>query len=84
MVDILALTPILFTNFSIFSISVPNAEYETDLFDGFDSNDIYHMIYDPTGAAQRISAFIYEEDSPYWEEYGDTSKEPDTSTSVMD
>ena len=42
------------------------------------------MIYDPTGAAQRISAFIYEEDSPYWEEYGDTSKEPDTRTSVMD
>ena len=82
--DILAMTPILFTDFTMSSISVPNAEYETDLFDGFDSSDIYHMIYDPTGAAQRISAFIYEEDSPYWEEYGDTSKEPDTSTSVMD
>lgn len=82
--DILAMTPILFTDFTMSSISVPNAEYETDLFDGFDSSNIYHMIYDPTGAAQRISAFIYEEDSPYWEEYGDTSKEPDTSTSVMD
>lgn len=82
--DILAMTPILFTDFTMSSISVPNAEYETDLFDGLDSSDIYHMIYDPTGAAQRISAFIYEEDSPYWEEYGDTSKEPDTSTSVMD
>lgn len=82
--DILAMTPILFTDFTMSSISVPNAEYETDLFDGLDSNNIYHMIYDPTGAAQRISAFIYEEDSPYWEEYGDTSKEPDTSTSVMD
>ena len=82
--DILAMTPILFTDFTMSSISVPNAEYETDLFDGFDSSNIYHMVYDPTGAAQRISAFIYEEDSPYWEEYGDTSKEPDTSTSVMD
>ena len=82
--DILAMTPILFTDFTMSSISVPNAEYETDLFDVFDSSNIYHMVYDPTGAAQRISAFIYEEDSPYWEEYGDTSKEPDTSTSVMD
>ena len=82
--DILAMTPILFTNFTMSSISVPNAEYETDLFDQQDSSGTYHMIYDPTGAAQRISAFIYEEDSPYWEEYGDTSKEPDTSTSVMD
>ena len=82
--DILAMTPILFTDFTMSSISVPNAEYETDLFDQQDSSGTYHMIYDPTGAAQRISAFIYEEDSPYWEEYGDTSKEPDTSTSVMD
>ncbi len=72
--DIIGMTPILFTDFSISSISVPNAEYETDLFDNNDSSGVYHMIYDPTNAGKRISSFIYEEDSPYWSEYGDTSK----------
>ena len=80
--DVMGLAPILLTDFSISSISVPNADYETDLFDGLDSSNIYHMIYDTSGAAKRISAFIYEEDSPYWEEYGDTSQEPDTTTAV--
>ena len=80
--DVMGLAPILLTDFSISSISVPNAEYETDLFDGLDSYSTYHMIYDTSGAAKRISAFIYEEDSPYWEEYGDTSQEPDTTTAV--
>ena len=26
-----------------------------------------------TNAAQRVSAFIYEEGSPYWDEYGSTA-----------
>ena len=64
--DVMSLAPILLTDFTISSISVPNADYETDLFSDFDSSDAYRMIYDPTGAAQRISAFIYEESSPYW------------------
>lgn len=79
--DILSMTPILFSSFTISSISVPNAEYENQ-FDGQDSYGYYHMIYDPTLAAKRISAFIYETDSPYWEEYGDTSQEPDPTHSV--
>ena len=79
--DIVGMTPILFTDFTISRISVPNPEYETDLFDGFNSYDEYHMTYDPTGAAKRISSFIYEEDSPYWEEYGDTSIDRDDETS---
>ena len=80
--DVMGLAPILLTDFSISSISVPNLEYETDLFDDLDSYGTYHMIYDTSGAAKRISAFIYEEDSPYWEEYGDTSQKPDTTTAV--
>ena len=82
--DVMGLAPILLTDFTISSISVPNADYETDLFSGLDSNDAYRMIYDPTGAAQRISAFIYEESSPYWEQYGDTSQETDASSAAGD
>ena len=80
--DVMGLAPILLTDFTISSISVPNADYETDLFSDFDSSDAYRMIYDPTGAAQRISAFIYEESSPYWEQYGDTSQETDASSAA--
>lgn len=80
--DILGMTPILFTDFTISKISVPNPDYETDLFDGLDSSGDYHMIYDPTGAAERISSFIYEENSPYWDQYGDTSKEDNGSSSA--
>ena len=82
--DVMSLAPILLTDFTISSISVPNADYETDLFSDFDSSDAYRMIYDPTGAAQRISAFIYEESSPYWDQYGDTSQETDASSAVGD
>lgn len=82
--DVMGLAPILLTDFTISSISVPNADYETDLFSDYDSSDAYRMIYDATGAAQRISAFIYEESSPYWEQYGDTSQETDASSAAGD
>ena len=82
--DVMSLAPILLTDFTISSISVPNADYETDLFSDYDSSDAYRMIYDATGAAQRISAFIYEESSPYWEQYGDTSQETDASSAAGD
>ncbi len=79
--DVMSMAPILVSGFSIHSISVPNIEYETDLIDQL-INNVYHMIYDPSQAAERISAFVYEEDSPYWEEYGDTSQRPDASQAV--
>ena len=82
--DVMSLAPILLTDFTISSISVPNADYETDLFSDYDSSGAYRMIYDATGAAQRISAFIYEESSPYWEQYGDTSQETDASSAAGD
>ena len=82
--DVMGLAPILLTDFTISSISVPNVDYETDLFSGYDEYQNYRMIYDPTGAAERISAFIYEESSPYWDQYGDTSQETDASSAVGD
>ena len=82
--DVMGLAPILLTDFTISSISVPNVDYETDLFSDYDSRGAYRMIYDATGAAQRISAFIYEESSPYWEQYGDTSQETDASSAAGD
>lgn len=82
--DVMGLAPILLTDFTISSISMPNADYETDLFSDYDSSGAYRMIYDATGAAQRISAFIYEESSPYWEQYGDTSQETDASSAAGD
>ncbi len=72
--DIVALTPILTGNFSIESIRVPDIRYETDLFDGRAEDEIYYLIYDVAPAAQRISSFIFEESSPYWETYGNTAE----------
>lgn len=71
--DIVSMAPILTTSFEMKSITVPNPEYETDLFDGKAEDDVYYLIYDVTNAAKRISAFIYQDESPYWDEYGDTS-----------
>lgn len=72
--DIVGLTPILTGNFTIQSINVPDAKYETDLFDGKAEDDIWYYIYDVTPAAKRISSFIYEDASPYWDEYGNTAQ----------
>lgn len=77
--DIVGMAPILTSSFEIESITVPDVNYETDLFDGpviEDGQEVYYLIYDVTAAAERISAFVYEEDSPYWEDYGNTAKEP--------
>lgn len=72
--DILGMTPILATDMTIHSISVPDIDYETDLRDVE-----YDLVYDLTGASKRISAFIFEEGSPYWNEYkGGTSPEEST------
>lgn len=73
--DIVSMVPILTSSFDIQSITVPDPRFETDLFDGKAEDDVYYLIYDVTGAAQRISAFVYEEESPYWDEYGNTAGE---------
>ena len=71
---IMGLTPILTGNFSVESIKVPEIAYETDLFDGMAEDEIYYLIYDVAPAAERISSFVYEEVSPYWEIYGNTAE----------
>ena len=74
LVDVMSMTPILASGFTVSKITVPDINYEYDLFDGY-INDAYYMIYDTSEAAKRISSFIYEDGSPYWEEFGDTSQE---------
>ncbi len=74
--DIIGMAPILTSSFDVQSITVPDVEYETDLYDGpveEGGERVYYLIYDVTNAAQRVSAFIYEEGSPYWDEYGSTA-----------
>lgn len=70
---VMGLTPILTGGFTVESIKVPDLTYETDLYDGKAEDEIYYLIYDVAPAAQRISSFIYEEASPYWETYGNTA-----------
>lgn len=69
--DILGMLPILATDMTIKTISVPDPNYETDL------QDIeYDLVYDLTQASKRISAFIFEEGSPYWNEYNGSGASP--------
>ena len=72
--DVMGLAPILLTDFSISSISVPNVEYETDLFDGLDSYSTYHMIYDTLPARPSASALSFmKKTPPIGRSTGDTS-----------
>lgn len=70
--DVVSLTPILLHGFTVERIKVPDLLHETDLYDGQAADGAYYLEYDITEAAKRISSFIYEEASPYWEEYGNT------------
>ncbi len=74
--DVVRLTPILTNDFTMEAIRVPDAAYETDLFDGRAEDGIYYAIYDVQNAARRINSFILEEDSQYWNEFGNTASAP--------
>jgi len=64
--DIIGMLPILATDLKVERISVPDYEAETDL------QDIkFDLVYDLENAAKRMSAFMFEEVSPYWDEYKD-------------
>ncbi len=65
--DIISMVPIVAAGFTVESISVPDFDYEVDLHDDPEN---YNLIFDIEQASHRISSFIYEEGSPYWEEYG--------------
>lgn len=62
--DVVAMLPILATDLQVESISVPDFDY-----DGVEdaTGDI---IYNIEAASKRMSAFMFEEQSPYWSEYG--------------
>ncbi len=71
--DIMSMVPILATDMDMESISIPDPDFETDL------QDIkYDLVYDLTQASKRMSAFIFEEGSPYWDEYQGATPAPDT------
>lgn len=72
--DVVGLTPILTSNFTLESIKIPDPEQEIDLYDGKAEDGAYYLVYDLDSAAKRLNSFIYEESSPYWEEYGNTGK----------
>lgn len=68
--DILGMLPILATDLDVERISVPDPNFETDL------QDInYDLVYDLENAAKRMSAFMFEESSPYWGEYQERVEE---------
>ena len=71
--DLIGLAPILTTDFTMEAINIPEYEYENPQ-DYIDSEDVWHYQYDLTLAAERMSSFIWEENSPYWETYGNTGK----------
>lgn len=61
------LTPILHHTFTIETLAVSLASTDDDSEDEPNTQD-----YDLTSAAQRIDSFLYEDTSPYWEEFGNT------------
>lgn len=64
--NIIAMLPILGTDLKVEKITVPDYNAE------FDLQDVnYDLSYDLENAAKRMSAFMFEEISPYWDEYKD-------------
>ena len=59
--DVVGMTPILASDFTIETISIPDVDYEYDL-----SDDGAYLNYDVERAGHRIDSFINEEDSAYW------------------
>lgn len=82
--DVVSLTPILLNPFTVETIKVPDLSHETDLYDGQAEDGAYYLEYDITEAAKRVSSFIYEDASPYWEEYGNTGLAVSTGGSAAD
>lgn len=71
--DIVALTPLLTTSFQLETISVPDVDFEI-WDDSPDENNARPLRYDLEAASHRIDSFLYEEDSPYWNQFGPDAK----------
>ncbi len=74
---IVKLAAILTNDFTVETIRVPDAPHEQDLVDGRGEDGIHYLTYGIEAAAQRINSFILEEDSQYWESYGNTGSSPE-------
>lgn len=77
--DAIGMTPILTSDFTIETISIPDINYETDLAD-----DGSYLNYDLERAGHRIDSFINEEDSDYWEEFGNSGATPAEGTAEQE
>lgn len=77
--DAIGMTPILTSDFTIETISIPDVDYELDLTD-----DGSYLYYDVEQAGHRIDSFINEEDSDYWEEFGNSGATPAEGTAEQE
>lgn len=59
--DVMALTPNILRGFEIERYTVPDEEYETDLWGGKDSDGLWYWHYDIEAAANRIHTILYGE-----------------------
>lgn len=57
--EILSLSPIALTDFSIEQYTIPDAAYETELWGGIADDGVWYFIYNLDAAAKRIHAVIY-------------------------
>lgn len=77
--DAIGMTPILTSDFTIETISIPDVDYELDLTD-----DGSYLYYDVERAGHRIDSFINEVDSAYWEEFGNSGATPAEGTAEQE
>lgn len=77
--DAIGMTPILTSDFTIETISIPDVDYELDLTD-----DGSYLYYDVERAGHRIDSFINEEDSDYWKEFGNSGATPAEGTAEQE
>ena len=77
--DVVGMTPILASDFTIETISIPDVDYEFDLND-----DGAYLNYDVERAGHRIDSFINEEDSAYWSEFGNSGATPAEGTAEQE
>ncbi len=81
--DLMALAPIAMHGFTIENYTIPDAEFETDLWGGIDETGAWVWTYDIGAAANRLHNIIYGED--YTAPTTDTTTpETGTENSVVD
>lgn len=74
--DLMALAPIAMHGFTIENYTIPDAEFETDLWGGIDDSGVWVWTYDIGAAANRLHNIIYGE--------GYTAPATDTGVSETD